>query len=268
MSRKYASWDDIQLAKRLADPTTVVGAAVAGSRGTGGASVSSTNIRQIVSLQQSAYDALSVKDPATLYVITDPAPSAPTGPAKVATLHEPFTSLAAWTVTPTGDASIVNGAVDLVPIGDAPGMAYTTVATVADYDLTGSAAVIQVAQLPAGGDSMECEFMFGTAVGTNAIGFVYSGGALFFRTWDGGSKRNLSNIPYDPVAMRFWRIRHDGATLNWETSPDNATWTSQQNEAASNVSWVPSTGKVILRAGHWNTGQTVTANARFEAVNP
>ena len=36
----------------------------------------------------------------------------------------------------------------------------------------------------------------------------------------------LSTFPYDPVLHRFWRFRHEKEddTINFETSPDQATW--------------------------------------------
>lgn len=239
-------------------------------------SVASTGIRQIVALSQSAYDALATKDSATLYVITGAAYTPPATTPKVGTFTETFDALntSLWTATPTvGNVTIVSGNVDLRPVVDANGTNYTTYTTVNTYDLTASATYVQATQMPAGGDSMEAEFFFGTGVGvngtggSNGIGFVYSGGSLYFRTWDAGAKRNLSNVVYNATTMKYWRIRHDGTTLNWDTSADASTWTTQANEAASAISYVPNSGKLILRAGFWNPAQTATADARFSSIN-
>ena len=51
---------------------------------------------------------------------------------------------------------------------------------------------------------------------------------LFFQIKVGGVPSSL-NIPYDPVLHRFWRFRHqkEDNTINFETSPDQATWTNR-----------------------------------------
>lgn len=63
-----------------------------------------------------------------------------------------------------------------------------------------------------------------------------------------GGVTNSIAVDFDPVAQRFWRIRHDGAnsTMELETSPDRQTWTSQRSAA---VSRVPTGVSVTLLAG-------------------
>src|SRR5439155_21460468 len=47
-----------------------------------------------------------------------------------------------------------------------------------------------------------------------------------------GGVTSSTAIDFDPVAHRFWRIRHDaGGTMELETSPDRTAWTSQRNAA-------------------------------------
>src|SRR6185436_4591866 len=52
---------------------------------------------------------------------------------------------------------------------------------------------------------------------------------LFFQIKLNGVPSSF-NIPYDPVAHRFWRFRHDKLddTVNFETSPDQASWTAHK----------------------------------------
>jgi hypothetical protein len=62
-----------------------------------------------------------------------------------------------------------------------------------------------------------------------------------------GGVSNSFAIDYDPVAHRFWRIRHDtGGTIEFETSPDGTAWTSRRSSAAAR----PPTGVTVsLLAG-------------------
>jgi hypothetical protein len=48
-----------------------------------------------------------------------------------------------------------------------------------------------------------------------------------------GGVSNSIAIDYDPVAHKFWRIRHDtaSATIELETSPDGVAWTSRRSAA-------------------------------------
>lgn len=239
-----------------------------------GSGLAASGLRQILTLTQSAYDSLPVKDAATLYLITG-APAVPvsTGPAKAATFTESFSTLdpARWTLS-HGPASIVGGALDIAPVFDSTSAGYAAATSTASYDLTGSSVYAQLTQAPAGGDAMEAEFYIGNTVGvynaggSNALGFTYSGGTLCFRTWDDGSKTQLSTVTYDAATMQYWRLRHDGTTIYWETSGTASTWTSRANIAASSLSWTPNSHPVILRSGMW-ASQTSTADTRFGGVN-
>jgi len=63
-----------------------------------------------------------------------------------------------------------------------------------------------------------------------------------------GGVSNSIAIDYDPIAHRFWRIRHDGTngTIELETSPDGMAWTSRRSSTAVR----PPTGVIVsLLAG-------------------
>lgn len=46
------------------------------------------------------------------------------------------------------------------------------------------------------------------------------------------AERNNVSVPYDPVAHRWWKFRHDAATgdVHWEAGPDGRNWTSLRRE--------------------------------------
>jgi len=80
-----------------------------------------------------------------------------------------------------------------------------------------------------------------------------------------GGVTSSTAITYDPVAQRFWRIRHDSAgTMELETSPDNIAWTSQRS---ATVSRAPSGVIVTLLAGTYNDlGVPTPGTAHFDNV--
>lgn len=63
-----------------------------------------------------------------------------------------------------------------------------------------------------------------------------------------GGVTNSIAVDYDPVAQKFWRIRHDpiAATIEFETSPDGMAWTSQRSAALTRA---PTGVTVTLLAG-------------------
>lgn len=57
--------------------------------------------------------------------------------------------------------------------------------------------------------------------------FFQIGGLLYLKAWRAGTVTAETDIPYDPVAHRWWQFREDAGTTYWETSPDGLVWTSR-----------------------------------------
>jgi len=68
--------------------------------------------------------------------------------------------------------------------------------------------------------------------------------------------------PYDPVAMRWWRIRRGPGVILYETSPDASTWTIFAQAAIQ----IAATATVQLFAAQ-QTAVAAPGSARFGAVN-
>jgi hypothetical protein len=45
----------------------------------------------------------------------------------------------------------------------------------------------------------------------------------------GGSNTIVTDVPYDPVAHAWWRIRESGGTVHFETSSDACNWTERSS---------------------------------------
>lgn len=68
---------------------------------------------------------------------------------------------------------------------------------------------------------------------------------------------------YDPVAHAWLRLRHDGTSLYWETSPDGQTWTVRRTAAAP--AWTTQATLSLLFEAHRDAG---TDNvAEIDSVN-
>jgi hypothetical protein len=50
---------------------------------------------------------------------------------------------------------------------------------------------------------------------------------MWFTSWQSGTAQVLNAVGYNPTQHAYWRFRHDGTTLSWETSPDASQWTVQ-----------------------------------------
>jgi hypothetical protein len=106
-------------------------------------------------------------------------------------------------------------------------------------DLTNARATVEVTQ-PAFGYGTDTYFVLVDKAnsGTTNVLFTVGGmGSLLMRETFNGTITTNVVIPFDAVAHRFWRFRHDPTadTLNWETSPDGLQWTvrcSSQHKVA------------------------------------
>jgi hypothetical protein len=81
-----------------------------------------------------------------------------------------------------------------------------------------------------------------------------------------GGVTNSIAVDYDPVGQKYWRIRHDpiASTIEFETSPDAMTWTSQRSAA---ITRAPTGVAVTLLAGTYvDVGVTDPGVAYFDEL--
>lgn len=109
-------------------------------------------------------------------------------------------------------------------IGSYPGLYQGT-----PMDFTDRMISVEVTQVLADSTSGETELCLGDGNG-NELLISVSGSDIAFRYWISGSDYG-TRIAYDPVAHRFWRLRHNaiGSLVYWETSPDGKSWTVQHS---------------------------------------
>ena len=177
---------------------------------------------------------------------------------KVATLVESFTAQdeEVWEGWGTGVA-IASGRLAVNYLTTAPFLQ-----TTGQWDLTESSVYAQV--FHTAGTSNEPYMAFGdpgSIFGGNQLQFVLNGGLMFMREVVAGVA-NDTTVTYDEVAMRWWRLRHAGTDVFWDTSPDGVTWTNRRTKAAA---FVPSSGRLKFAAFNFAADQPSTA--QFDNVN-
>lgn len=182
-----------------------------------------------------------------------------------------------WDAATTPPA--VSGGQLQIPFGTGT---YEQLQSSAQYDLTNAAVAAQLVTFPSGligtGNGQTGLYIFGTQDSGGyhfALIYVvcspsdypnYGSGALLVceesantsTTW-----RDTKIIPYDPVAHSYLRLRGDSSgVVYWETSPDGATWTTQQAKAVDGLDIT----KVVADLFCYNTNAT-SGNAIWDNVN-
>jgi hypothetical protein len=88
-------------------------------------------------------------------------------------------------------------------------------------------------------------------------------GLTYYSIRENGSNVVYLDLPYNPSAHRWWRIREGGGMIHWEVSPDGLMWT--QLNAAITPSWVDSI-EINIGAGTYGT-ENVPGDFAFDNVN-
>lgn len=165
--------------------------------------------------------------------------------AKVETLVDDFTTRQPWWAT-SGTVNWVDGRLRVDAATDYP-MAYTT----PRYDLTDSAIFAEVEPAPAAASRQALITLRQSSGNELHLGVEGSPYALHCAVTVNGD-RDLILSAYDPVAMRYLRLRHASSTVFWETAPAAAgPWTIRRQ--APPPSWALDSVEVRLRAGNWGS---------------
>jgi hypothetical protein len=161
---------------------------------------------------------------------------------------DPFNGSGGATVSSNGSQLVV----DVPASSNAAGYAGLNYGPASLADMATSIEVVQAATLV----GVTTELNWYTDTGTNSYVMYEEAMTLFVTvTFNGGTSLLLSQIAYDPVAHRFWRIRHSSqmGKIYFETSPDASTWTELYSEAPR----LPTTGlDVEIECGAYTATST------------
>jgi hypothetical protein len=208
-----------------------------------------------------AYGAVGFSSESWFDDVTPPTGNVP-GFCAASSLQEGFdtTPAARWTAW-TGTSCIgqqANGRYELSFTGY--GDSWCGLQTRQLVDLRDDAASIEVVSAPGAGNFST--FIEAVSMdGADEIELRRESNGLWFELRQNGVNRVSRNLPYDPVAHRFWRLREAGGVVYWDVSANGATWTT----LISAVNTIDVSAVVIdLVAGHWSPGPGWAQTARFD----
>jgi hypothetical protein len=168
--------------------------------------------------------AMSFDTPGSSYTafVADANGGTPSGTAcPIAELADDFSGdLVKWAASTTSGGGTITNADGIAHLtftttgtGEAMGLTSSTI-----YDIRSSALTLEVVQMVdvATTQTFEVVVKSSSAVAM----FEQTGGKLTART-----ATPISTNTYDPVAMRWWRIKGGATSISWEVSPDDNAWT-------------------------------------------
>ncbi len=115
------------------------------------------------------------------------------------------------------------GIITLTPASNQVG--YAGLITGDTFDLRDGAIWVTVVEATADDPDADTEFGVMRNGGQDIIKVSKTGTDLRFWSTLNTEPTLHGSVPYDPVAHRYWRLRHVSGDIHWETSPDMVIWT-------------------------------------------
>lgn len=144
---------------------------------------------------------------------------------------------------------------------------FSAYASAAAYTLQESHALCRIFPPALGGATVEAYAQLlvrTTTMGTDAgVTVERVSGRIFFASRVGFTDAGEVSLPYDPLQHAYVRIREEGGSLTWATSPDKFIWTVRRT--AASPSWVSNADLQVLLLSHRNSG--VNDFAEFDDFN-
>ncbi|MPY47146.1 hypothetical protein [Streptomyces acidicola] len=141
--------------------------------------------------------------------------------------------------------------------------------TAYSWTLAGASFFVKVVTVPTAGAATECYcgVLVNSGIDGTRIGFTINAVANLLRCKNdtGYFDPDVVEIPYDPVAHAFLRLREDGTNVYWDTSPDGSTWTNRRTLASP--AWIATTidACALDMSAHRDAG--TVDNAEYDFFN-
>jgi PKD repeat protein len=167
-----------------------------------------------------------------------------------------------WTVVSPSSTAVVSEQGQRLQIALPPHeAAYNGISSNAAYDLRGKTVQLELAQAVSQAGWVE-NYLQVILDSQNYYLINVGAGSLLFRSMVNGANDQTS-IGFDPAAARYWRIRHDATanTINFETSPNAVTWTTQKTVTPG---FSLAAVKFNLMSGAWGTGNNTPGTAKYD----
>ncbi|MEU0847720.1 hypothetical protein ABZ387_07095 [Streptomyces flaveolus] len=109
---------------------------------------------------------------------------------------------------------------------------YAGCQTAYSWTMAGATFFVQVPTVPAASTAAEayCGVMVQSATAGTRVGFIINAvtGLLRCKNETGYFDADAVDIPYSATDHKWLRMREDGTSLYWDTSPDGTTWTNRR----------------------------------------
>lgn len=138
---------------------------------------------------------------------------------------------------------------------------YPVVETLTQFNLTGAAYAVKVAQtLPASGGNYETFIEAGATYTDRVCMFTHQWGFEGFID-TAGTRETFALPAYNATSHAWWRIREASGRFYFETAPDGATWTSH---GSLPYTWSAASCHLICKAGYWGATVPAVEVAKFD----
>ena len=98
--------------------------------------------------------------------------------------------------------------------------------------------------------------------GNTYLEISVEGGSIYMYQTIANTDVTSKSFTYDSTADRYWRLRADGTTVYWDTSPDASTWSQR---ASATAALDPTAIQFVLGAGEYQSVSAATA--KFGSIN-
>ena len=167
-----------------------------------------------------------------------------------------------WNINAPGSPAVVSEQGQVIQIALPPNTAtYNGIGSKTTHDMRDKTMEVEVVQAPSHAGWVEHSIQVALD-GSNYYLVGAGSGSIVFRSVVNGVQ-DQSQLNYDPVAFRFWGIRHDQATnkISLQTSPDGVTWTTRKRVTAG---FSLSAVYYYVYAGAWGTGNSNPGVAKYD----
>jgi hypothetical protein len=167
-----------------------------------------------------------------------------------------------WNINSPGSPAVVSEQGQVIQIALPPNTAtYNGIGSKTTHDMRDKTVEVEVVQ-PISQAGWAENFIQVVLDAQNYYLISAGAGSMVFRSMVAGVNDQLI-LNYDPVACRFWGIRHDQATnkVSLQTSPDGLTWTTRKRVTAG---FSLSAVSFYLYAGAYGTGNSNPGVAKYD----
>ncbi|HZX94189.1 MAG TPA: hypothetical protein VFE90_06705 [Myxococcales bacterium] len=169
-----------------------------------------------------------------------------------------------WTVSATGGTTTEGGgSLNMAPTVSTP-TTRLAVTSVSKYTLTNSQMQVKLTSVPQGSINTRFALLNST---NEDMGFWIEQGTVYCYYFVGATEMDVAVLTYSPTAFAWMRVRHDGTTVFWETSPDGVTWTVQGSIAKTSISYADAAMNLKISVSGFGTGASSTTPAKYLNLN-